>query len=201
MNRYLLFNFSASYIGGGFKRLFEYAKFFNDSGGAVFLIHPKCHSLELEFPKNKYYFSTQSKLKRLMNDFSNVENILEDLGEPYAYYSYGIPLTKKFGEINIFHISNILPFRFTEFQLSFFMNLKMNLLRSRILISFSHADIISAESKSSFENVDLKWKHKFFVSPNGNDEEIENNCETEFENSAIVVGTYFYKNINASIRI
>ena len=44
-----LFNFAVSHIGGGFKRLHEYAKWFNDHGGAYFIIHPHCENLITEF--------------------------------------------------------------------------------------------------------------------------------------------------------
>ena len=48
-----LFNFNASRIGGGYKRLYEYSKYFNNKNGAYFIIHPHCSTLINEF-KNRY---------------------------------------------------------------------------------------------------------------------------------------------------
>ena len=54
-----LFNFSASYSGGGFKRLQAFAKWFNQNGGAYFIIHPRCNDLKNEFQNNHFIIANQ----------------------------------------------------------------------------------------------------------------------------------------------
>ena len=49
-----LFNFSSSYTGGGLKRLYEYAKWFNENGGSYFIIHPKSQKIVEEFQNHNH---------------------------------------------------------------------------------------------------------------------------------------------------
>jgi hypothetical protein len=64
----LLFNFAASYSTGGYKRLYEYARWFDRNGGAWFVIHPRCTHLITEFPNNRCFVARQSQIERLYND-------------------------------------------------------------------------------------------------------------------------------------
>src|SRR4029453_10582326 len=48
----ILFNFAASPVGAGLKRLYEYAKWFDAHGGARFIIHPGCESRVRDFRRN-----------------------------------------------------------------------------------------------------------------------------------------------------
>ena len=70
-----LFNFAVSYMSGGFKRLYAYADWFNQHGGAWFIVHPQCEYLIDEFPENQFFCVQQSKLTRLINDASYLKKI------------------------------------------------------------------------------------------------------------------------------
>src|ERR1039457_4876293 len=116
-HRFLL-NFTASYSGGGYKRLYEYAKWFNKNGGTWFAIHPRCADLIAKFPNNRFFVAKQARIERLYNDCGYLKAIAREIGQPTLYYSYGIPLYYRFGRINWFHLSNVLPFRTGEVPLS-----------------------------------------------------------------------------------
>src|SRR3954452_5088953 len=101
-NRFLM-NFAASYSGGGYKRLYAYASWFNRRGGAWFAIHPNCRPLIQEFPNNHYFPVQRSHLIRLIDDWSYLHGIGTAIGRPALYYAYGIPLYVPFGRVNWFH--------------------------------------------------------------------------------------------------
>src|SRR6202022_3245608 len=103
-----LFNFSASYSTGGFKRLYEYARWFNADGGAWFVIHPRCADLVKEFPNIRFFVPRQSRIERLYDDCGYLRAIAQQIGRPELYYSYGVPLYFRFGKINWFHLSSVL---------------------------------------------------------------------------------------------
>ena len=104
-----LFNFNASRIGGGYKRLYEYSKYFNNKNGAYFIIHPHCSTLINEFKNNTYILKQQNYFQRIILDFKYVNELIETY-DIDIYYSYGIAFNKRFTKINILHLSNILPF-------------------------------------------------------------------------------------------
>ena len=61
-----LFNFSASYVGGGHKRMIEFVKYLNNIGGAIFIINTNCKNDDLQYTNNKYIFIKQNNFKRLL---------------------------------------------------------------------------------------------------------------------------------------
>jgi hypothetical protein len=196
----ILFNFSASRIGGGYKRLYEYSKYFNNKNGAFFIIHPDCSTLIDEFKNNIYILKKQNYLQRLFLDFRYVDNLIKTHNSIEVYYSYGIAFNKHYAKINILHLSNILPFESFNYGKGLIQKIKMLLLSYLLKNTFKYSDIISAESNSSFKYVDKKYQNKYFVSTNGNDDEINNFDKTaKYENTAVIVGTYSYKNISDSI--
>lgn len=202
-NNYL-FNFAVSYGGGGFKRLYEYAKWFNKNGGAIFIIHPKCENLRDEFPQNRFFVVNQSKHERIFNDCNYLNNIRTEFNTPELYYSYGIPIYFKFGIINWFHLSNILPLFMRNIPLPIFDKFKLRYLGFKIKNNYQNADVISAESYYSLGLIESKQTTKLFLSVNGSDDEIallQSGQTAEKYNHATIVGTYKYKALMDSYRV
>ena len=131
-----LFNFAVSYSGGGYKRLYEYAKWFNDNGGAWFIIHPNCKSLLNKFSNNQYFIAKQSHIQRLINDCGYLPGIEREIGQPDLYYSYGIPIYARFGKVDWIHLSNVIPLVANTLSLPLLRQLKFCLLGLRIRGSF-----------------------------------------------------------------
>ena len=74
-----LFNFAASYCGGGFKRLYAYAEWFNQNGGAWFIINSRCDYLKQQFPNNHFIIVNPSRIQRLFNDCSYLNGIRKEM--------------------------------------------------------------------------------------------------------------------------
>ena len=202
-NRYM-FNFAVSYSGGGHKRLYEYAKWFNGKGGAWFVVHPNCAYLASEFPNNQYFVARQTKWQRLFNDCAYLEVIKQEVGQPDLYYSYGIPIYTRFGKINWFHLSNVLPLDLRNVPITLFDWLKLAYLGLRIKKNFSNAEVISAESKYSLGVIGREYGDKLFLSVNGGDDElahIVSNTAPAKANFATVVGTYKYKAVDHALLV
>jgi len=197
-----LFNFSASYMGGGLKRLRAHTKWFDQNGGASFIIHPNCESLMYEFPNNRFFVVKISRLERLFNDCQYLEYIRNEIGEPKFYYSYGIPIYARFGEINWFHLSNVLPLNALNIPLSLIDKIfKMPVLGWKIRKNYINADIISAESSFSLSLINVREVEKLFLSVNGSDEELgclEADYKQPKDHIATVVGTHKYKSVKDS---
>jgi len=193
-----LFNFAVSYVGGGLKRLYEYAKWFNEHGGAYFVIHPHCENFISEFPNNRYFLATQPRYQRIFNDCGYLDEIGRVIGKPDLYFSYGIPIYSKFGHVNWFHLSNVLPLYTRDIPLSFFDRyLRLSYLGWKIKRNFKHADVISAESNYSLSLVTAGEAGKLFLSVNGsNNDELSNLTDLPTvakENLALIIGTQKYK--------
>jgi glycosyltransferase involved in cell wall biosynthesis len=204
--RNLLFNFSSSPIGAGFKRLYEYAKYFNGQGGATFLIHPRCNNpaLSAEFPHNRFYVISQSPLQRLINDSHYLDAIIADIGTPDLYYAYGIPMYRPIARVNWFHLTNVLTLTTRGIPLNLGFRLKIELLGLRVRKSVGNADVVSAESRSSLQLMSGLHTARTLVSENGSDDEIEattRGSSQARENIAVAVGTYRYKALDDTYRI
>ncbi len=202
-NRFL-FNFAASYSGGGFKRLYEYARWFNENGGAWFVAHANCEKLIAEFTNNRFFLVKQSPYQRVLNDCGYLKTIESEIGKPELYYSYGIPIYSRFGEINWFHLSNVLALGTRAIPLSAFERLKLSYLGMRIRGGFAHADVISAESRCSLRLIHAVRPGALFLSVNGSDDELASLQSGPIENKeniATVVGTYRYKALGDSFRV
>lgn len=199
-----LFNFAASYSTGGYKRLYEYAKWFNQNGGAWFVIHPACSALIREFPQNRCFVATQSRFRRLYDDCGYLRSIGREIGRPQLYYSYGIPLYARFGQINWFHVSNVLPLGTRGIPLPLAARAKAGYLGRRIRAGMANADVVSAESQSSLDKLTGLPRERLFCSVNGSDEELEYlRCTSDEprQNVATVVGTTAYKALDDSFRV
>ena len=204
MANYLLFNFSVSYSGGGYKRLFEYSKVINSQGGAHFIIHSNCQSLIKIFPNNHYHVVKQSFFERIFEDCKYLKPIIENLGVPDFYYSYGIPIYSKIGVVNWFHLSNVLPLASKGISSGLLSRLKVMELGRRIRKNLVNTSVISAESQFSLEALGTKHMHRHFLSVNGADDELKVLAKNEVyikSNIAVVVGTYKYKALADSYQV
>ena len=195
-----LFNFSSSYTGGGLKRLYEYAKWFNENGGCYIIIHPKSQKIMEEFQNNHFFIIRQLKLNRLLNDCSYLPSIQKKIGKIDFYYSYGIPIYYQLAKVNWFHLSNILPIYSKGMPLSFFdRHVRLKILGWKIKENFKNANIISAESDNSLSLINIKETEKLFLSINGNDDSelsiFNNRLKLIRDDIATVVGTQTYKAI------
>jgi hypothetical protein len=192
----LLLNFAASYSTGGYKRLYEYARWFNAHGGAWFVIHPRCLHLVSEFPSNRFFVARQSRIERLYNDCAYLREIEREIGQPDLYYSYGIPLYRPFGKVSWFHLSNVLPLDPMAAPLTVFERLKAAYLGWKIKAGLKYAQVISAESAASLQMLGPVGKERLFLSVNGSDDELaalSSGQAVAKEAIATVVGTAPYK--------
>lgn len=199
-----LFNFAVSYSGGGFKRLYEYARWFNENGGAWFIVHARCENLQKEFPNNRFFPVLQQNYRRLFRDCEYLDGIRKETGEPALYYSYGIPIYGRFGKVNWFHLSNVLPLGSRGIPLPAFERLKLNYLGWVIKRNLRNADIISAESNNSLGLIKTTDAEKLFLSVNGSDDELsylQNGGASAKDNIATVLGTQKYKALLDSYRV
>jgi hypothetical protein len=203
MNKYL-FNYAVSYTGGGYKRLYEYLKWFNENGGAYFIINSNVSNLVNEFKNNKFYIVKQSVFQRIFNDCSYLSSIVKENEKFTLYYSYGIPIYKGIAIINWFHLSNVLPLVPMKIKMSFYDSLRFYYIGIRTKIGFKKSDVISAESENSLSLINTKFKSKLFLSVNGGDDEIAylGNYKPQLKAEiALVIGTHWYKAVEDSYSI
>ena len=199
-----LFNFAASFSSGGYKRLHEYARWFDAAGGASFIIHPRCEHLRGEFSRNRYFIVRQGVLRRLFDDCGYLRAIEGAGGSPDFYYSYGIPLYHRVGRIGWFHLSNVLPMMPWSAPMSLTDRCKFALLGRRMRAGYRFADVISVESSSSIDAIGSVDAARAFVSVNGSDHElavIAGRRAAPADPVATVVGTYRYKALGDSLRV
>ena len=121
-------NFSATYKGGGIRRLIETAKWLDKSQGGIFIVNTNSYQFIKEFTvNNKFILIDISKLNRLFKDGLYLHNIIKDIGIPDVYYSYGIPIKYQVGKINWFHITNALSLNTYKIDIPILLRLKMKL--------------------------------------------------------------------------
>lgn len=198
-----LFNFAASYSSGGYKRLEEFARWFDGQGGATFIVHPRCEDLQQRFPRNRYHVARQSRLERVLDDGGFLRRLVARTGVPEFHYSYGIPLYARTGRVDWFHLSNVLPMMGWSAPVALRDRLKFALLGRRILAGSRFADVIAAESRHSLQSIPGVGD-RGFVSVNGSDDELAEIHKPAVqirENIAVVVGTFRYKALHDSLRV
>ena len=203
MNKFL-FNFAVSHVTGGFKRLYEYAKWFDTNGGASFIVHPSCEGLVAEFPSNCFFFAGQTKIQRFSNDCEYLDAILTGLGKLDLYYSFGIPIYSRVAVCNLFHLCNVLTLGTRGVPLPPLDHVKWFMLGLRIKKNWRNADLVSAESAYSLSLIRGVPAEKLFVSVLGSDDELaQENSDTSIQkdNVATVVGTAKYKSLKDSYMV
>ena len=131
MNNYI-FNFSASHSGGGLKRMIEYVNAMNKAGGAVFILHEKCRDQVANSRNNVYFFVNATLFSRIVNDCWYLRDVISKYGVPDFYYSYGIPVYKRIGKVNWFHLSNVLPLAVKNIPMSIVDHVKARYLGRQI---------------------------------------------------------------------
>ena len=191
-----LFNFAASYSDGGYKRLHAYARWFDGHGGAWFAIHPRCSGLMTEFPRNRYFVVASTRLARLYDDWRYLRPLTAAIGQPDLYYAYGIPLYRRVGRVNWFHLSNVLTLNTAGLPVAPLDRLKFHILGRRIRRGLPLADVISAESSHSLGLLAAGGTAHQCVSVNGSDDELGYMSDPGMAvrgDIATVLGTYRYK--------
>jgi hypothetical protein len=168
------------------------------------LIHPRCQTLQTEFPRNQFTIVDQSPMQRMLGDFRVVRRLRRRAGAPACYYSYGIPIFERIATVNWFHVSNVLPFDWRSVPMPFRDKLKFGILGYRLKQHLGHADVISAESQASLDLIESAYRHRLFLSVNGSDDELRHaqNDQTAVKDQiASVVGTYRHKALGDSCRV
>lgn len=206
-----LFNFSSSWNGGGLTRVIETVKWFDINFGAYFILNDKIKSqINAYSKKNKYFFVSPNKLKRLFFDGYYISEIIEEIGKPDIYFSYGIPIFNDIGTINWFHISNALSLKTKNISLPFSKRIQMWILRDRIIKSMKFADISTGESEFSINLLKKRLNKKNIkcfneVLPNGfNKEQFKDIQKYNRKSSckyAITIGAYSYKRIKTVLKL
>jgi hypothetical protein len=200
----ILFNFAASPVGAGLKRLYEYARWFDAHGGARFIIHPRCESLQQEFNRNEFVVARQSSASRILRGVQAVRDVQRTVGTPDCYYAFGIPLHGRVGRVNWCHVSNVLTLAWRTVPLPLSMRLKFRILGRQTVSGLPYADVISAESNWALALFDPVYRDRLCKSVNGSDDELTeaNHAVTEARQPiAVVVGTYPYKALDESCRV
>jgi len=205
MNNFL-FNFQSSYTGGGLKRLVAYLEWFDNNGGAYFIVN---HRIKKLLPGNKHnilYYVNYSKIQKSLNIQNYLDDIVRQIGvDINLYYSYGIPVHYRVGEVNWFHLSNVLPLiKHSGYGIHLFRSIELKWLGVLIRNGYKNIEVLSAESNYSLSFFPSGLGHKLVVSPNGSDEEIklfERHADRTINDIAIINGTVVYKDLESSYNI
>ncbi|PIP92426.1 MAG: hypothetical protein COW00_00865 [Bdellovibrio sp. CG12_big_fil_rev_8_21_14_0_65_39_13] len=206
----ILFNFSSSYVGGGFKRLKAYLNWYNENHlqyKSIFIINKRIAYLELQFPNVTIYTVNPSKFARFFCDDYYLNRILKNHNAIDVYFAYGFPVYRRLAKLNWFHLSNLLPLKTELTCKTSFERLKMKLLAHRIKRSLPKIDIFSAESPSSIKISIDSWADttipEKYCLENGIDEYLmESDTDPCLKAQyAISIGTKYYKRIDKVIEI
>lgn len=206
-----LFNFSSSWNSGGLKRVLETVKWFDVNVGAYFILNENIKDqVKVYNEKNKYFFISQNKLKRLAFDGYYLNEIIQEIGKPDIYFSYGIPIFNDIANINWYHLSNALTLKTKNISLPLLKRIQMLILRNRVIKSMKYADICTAESEFSIQLLKRRLERKNIkcycdVLPNGYDTKLINDIKKYEKKSsykyAITIGTYNYKKIKTVLEL
>jgi glycosyltransferase involved in cell wall biosynthesis len=199
-----LLNFQSSYSGGGLKRLVEFASYFNDRGGATFVVHPNALRYLNKFSRNIYVVERPSSFMRFFNraDFVLRDDIVRENWD--VYYSYGVPLYKNIiARKRVVHISNVLPFVLGLYGYNFLEWLKFKLIFLNTIKTIDDATHVSAESKFTLSLIRRWHRCAEIHSQNGSNDEFES-AKQLFpikDNTAIVLGTHKHKDLMSSLAV
>ena len=107
--------------------------------------------------------------------------------------------------MNWFHLSNVLPLiGHSGYGIPWGRSIELKWLGYLIKRSYKNVEVLSSESNYSLSLFPSSLHCSFVVSPNGSDEEVELfglYTSRAVDNVAVVVGTFFYKDLNSSYSI
>ena len=199
-----LFNFSSSYSGGGLKRLMAYIGWFHRHGGAHFIVNKRLEGQLARFDANTYCYVDISALDKFLNKQTYVEEVIARIGKCDFYFSYNVPMKHFRANVSWFHLSNVLPLFGTR-GLSIPSRRRIELWWLGLLTKkgLHYCDFVSAESEFSLNLLGIGDSTKRTISTNGSDNELEVMLRRgdDAERLAVVVGTYFHKNIGDSYKV
>ena len=203
--RSYLFNFSSSYSGGGLKRLIAYISWFHRHGGAHFIVNNRLKGQLSNFDLNIFHYVDISALEKLLNKQTYVEEIIAKIGRCEFYYSYNVPMKDFRANVSWFHLSNVLPLYGTR-GLSIPSRRRIELWWLGVITKkgLRYCDFASAESEFSLELIEIDSAVKRVTSTNGADIELEvmsHRSDNKVDQLAVVLGTYFHKNIDDSYKV
>jgi glycosyltransferase involved in cell wall biosynthesis len=144
-----IFDFSASPVGGGIRRLVEYLRYFERSSARVlFLVHPAVRQFVSGQSSVPVEYVPRPAALRLVDDASIVRRYRHGTR---CFFSYGIPIYQRMSNLDWFHLSNALPLVYRECTISRGAWLKNWLLERRFRSCAGRFDVLSAESQFSLD--------------------------------------------------
>jgi glycosyltransferase involved in cell wall biosynthesis len=195
----IIFDFSASPVGGGLKRLLAYVDHFAVSGERVlFLIHPQTEE-HLAGKTVKHEVVRRRPLARLWFDPRFVSRYG---GRARWFFSYGIPIYGKVGDHNWLHVSNSVPFGLLGLTLDIKAFAGNFLLRERFVACADNCSVVSGESEFTLDiyRKTTGWRRQFVLLRNGM-EAFENGSGANRLPQAITVGTSRYKRLDRTCAV
>jgi glycosyltransferase involved in cell wall biosynthesis len=195
----IIFDFSASPVGGGLRRLLAYVDHFAASAERVlFLVHP--HTEEYVAGKTiKYEVVRRNPLARLWFDPRFVSRYG---GRARWFFSYGIPIYGKVGDHNWLHVSNSLPFGLLGLTLDIRAFTGNFLLRERFVAYADNCSVVSGESEFTLDiyRKTTGWRRELVLLRNGIKAfELDNGSPRLPQ--AITVGTSRYKRLDRTCAV
>lgn len=157
----ILFDFSVSNQTGAFQRIKATLKFYDNLNGQFFILNSNLKNKIPPQNNNTIEFFNPKIKNRLMQNTRYIDAFIEKHGQPDIFFSYGIPVIKKIGVINWFHISNALTLSTSNINIALSLKLKMIFFRKRIQKSIPFLNVVSGESDST-----LKLFHQVFRKKN-----------------------------------
>ncbi len=193
----IIFDFSASPIGGGLLRLKEYIRFFNTHNtNVLFLVHPGVPVELYENSNCKIVVFPRNQIKRVFFDHVFLKKYT---GEAHCFFSYGIPIYKRLADVNWMHLSNALPFGYKKCTLSQKQKLKNYVLLSKFKQLDKSIEFISGESQSTIDlfSESIESASKKIILHNGFNTDLIKYSETSKKiNIALTVGGESYKRLD-----
>jgi len=195
----IIFDFSASPVGGGLRRLLAYADHFAASGERVlFLVHPQTEG-HVAGKNVKYQVVRRRALARLFCDRRHVSHYR---GRARWFFSYGIPIYDNVGDYNWLHVSNALPFQLAGVTLDIKTLARNLLLRERFVACAETCSVVSGESDFVLDiyQQTTGWRRQFTLLRNGMEAVGRDSGRTRLP-LAIAVGTSGYKRLDRTCAV
>lgn len=198
-----VFNFSSSPNGGGLKRLIAFAKFYEEVGGAIFIVNKTARAILPPSKNNTYIVMNNWVVCRILNINHRLKKVLAAIGPIDAYYSYSLPVPRFVtANIRLLHISNVLPFVPDRFLHSYWNYLRFRLIRLHLVNSFKNCTHIAGDSKYTINLLSGSHACNEVVLENGSDDEIAPQFISPVkENVAVSVGTHNHKDLLSTYKV